>query len=101
MRRVLSTSAMVCIIALARTGPAPCQTASHTFEDVSKAFICTYMEQWSSPNAEALPFMDSVFPDSAVYVNRTLNHAALLQAKRRFAECWPVRRFVARTDAPS
>jgi hypothetical protein len=56
------------------------------------------MQRWSSPNPEALAYMDRVFPDEAVYFNRTLGHAALMRAKRRFAQRWPLRRFVVRND---
>lgn len=101
MRRVTSIIGMACIIGLALTGPAPSQSVAQTFEDASKAFIQTYMERWSSANPAALAFMDSVFLDKAVYFNRTLSHTALMQVKRRFAERWPVRRFVVRTDALS
>ena len=100
MRHVITT-ALACIIGVALTGSLNSQAATQTFEDASKTFVQTYMERWSAANAEALAFMNSAFLDKAVYFNRTLDHAALMQAKRRFAERWPVRRFVVRTDALS
>jgi hypothetical protein len=98
MRHVISGLVVACIAGTALAHPALCQTADLTFEDASVAFIHTYMQRWSSPNPEALAYMDEVFPDEAVYFNQTLGHAALLHAKRRFAERWPLRRFVVRKD---
>lgn len=83
---------------LAAPRAALCQTADRTFEDASVAFIRTYMEQWSSANPDALTYMDRVFSDEAMYFDQALNHAALMHAKHRFAERWPLRRFVVRDD---
>lgn len=101
MRHVTSTIVTACIISLTLTGWAFSQTTTQNFEAASKAFVQTYMERWSAPNPEALAFMDSVFLDKAEYFNRTLSHSALMQAKRRFADRWPMRRFTVRTDALS
>lgn len=98
MRHVISALVMACIAGFALAHPALCQTADRTFEEASIAFIHTYMERWSSPNPEALAYMDEVFPDKAIYFNQTLGHAALMRAKRHFAERWPLRRFVVRND---
>ena len=42
--------------------------------------------------------MDEMFPNEVVYFNQTTGHAALMHAKQRFAERWPLRRFVVRPD---
>ena len=49
-------------------------------------------------NPQAMAFMDKVFPDEIVYFTQPLNHPALMQRKRRFAERWPLRSFVVRDD---
>jgi hypothetical protein len=98
MRHTVSILLIACIATLAPLRPAPCETTNRTFEDASVSFIHKYMEQWSAPNPEALAYMNRVFPDQAGYFTQTLTHAALMQAKRRFAERWPVRRFTVRND---
>jgi hypothetical protein len=77
---------------------AAAQGNDQTFQQASIDFIQTYFEKWSASNAVALSFVDEVFPDHIVYFNKTLTHAALMDAKRRFVERWPERRFVARPD---
>jgi hypothetical protein len=89
---------MTCMFGLTLLRIAPCQTAGHTFEDASIAFIRTYMEQWSSPNPEAMAYMNKVFPNEAMYFDQTLSHAQLMQAKHRFTERWPQRHFVVRDN---
>jgi hypothetical protein len=74
------------------------QENDQAFQQASINFIQTYFEKWSASNAVALSFVDEVFPDHIVYFDRTLTHAALMDAKRRFVERWPERRFVARPD---
>ena len=98
MKHITSALVVACITGVALAPPALCQTADLTFENASIAFIHTYMQRWSLSNPEALAYMDEVFPDEAVYFNQTLSHAALMHAKRRFAERWPLRRFVVRKD---
>jgi hypothetical protein len=89
---------VACIAGLTAPNVALCQTTDRTFDDASVTFMQTYMKQWSSPNPEALAYMDRVFSNEAMYFNQTLHHAALMHAKRRFAERWPLRRFVVRED---
>ncbi|WP_428484778.1 hypothetical protein [Rhodopila sp.] len=62
-------------------------------------FTKTYFQQWSSSNAVALPYMDDVFPDQVMYFDKTLDHAALMTVKRRFADRWPERHFTERVDS--
>lgn len=98
MRHFVSALLAGCIAGFAVPGTVFCQTAGRSLEDSSIAFIQNYMERWSSPNPEALAYMDNVFSDQTVYFNQTLTHAALMRAKRRFAERWPQRHFVVRKD---
>lgn len=99
MRQLASITVMACIIGLGSVTPAPSQTSAQTLEDASKAFVRTYMERWSSSNSEAMAFMEGVFPGKMLYFDRELDHSAVMQAKRRFAERWPLRRFDVRGDS--
>ena len=70
-----------------------------TFQQASVGFIRTYFQRWSSSNAEALNYLNDVFPDQVTYFNKTLDHTALMAAKRRFVERWPERQFHERADS--
>jgi hypothetical protein len=74
------------------------QGSDRTFQQASVDFIQTYFEKWSASNAAALSFVDEVFPDRIVYFDKTLTHAVLMDAKRRFVERWPERHFTARPE---
>jgi hypothetical protein len=100
MRGITSTFVIACVACLALARPAPCQTTDSTSQNAT-AFIRTYMAKWSSPNPEALAYMDQVFSNETMYFDQKLNHSAVMQAKRRFAERWPLRRFVVRDDGLS
>jgi len=67
-----------------------------TFQQASVDFVQAYFREWSSPNAIALGYMDQVFPDRVAYFDKSLDHAALMNAKHRFAERWPERHFAER-----
>jgi hypothetical protein len=88
--------ALLCIATCASSLPVQARAEDRTFEDASITFILKYMQEWSSPNASALAYMNRVFPNSAIYFDHTLTHEQLMRAKRRFAERWPLRRFLVR-----
>ncbi|MFO1028341.1 MAG: hypothetical protein U1E70_24460 [Acetobacteraceae bacterium] len=98
MKLVALIVIVVCSASVGLERTACGQTTDHAPEDQSIAFIHRYMQQWSSPNSEALAYMETVFPDRIVYFNEIVGHAALMQRKRRFAERWPLRSFVLRVD---
>src|ERR1700712_1472554 len=101
MRYATSMLIVAWTVVLALARPAPCQTTDRTFGEASIAFVHTYMKLWSSPNPEAMAYMDKVFPDEIIYFTQPLNHPALMQRKRRFADKWPLRSFVVRDDGIS
>jgi hypothetical protein len=70
-----------------------------TFQQASIDFVKTYFQRWSSSNTEALTYFGDVFPNQVTYFNKTLDHTALMNVKRRFAERWPERRFQERADS--
>jgi hypothetical protein len=75
------------------------QADDQTFRQASIGFIKTYFQHWSSSNAVALTYLGDVFPDRVTYFNKTLDHTALMNAKHRFMERWPERRFKERGDS--
>lgn len=88
-------AASCCIVALA----APAHAEEQTFQQASIDFIKRYFQAWSSPNAVALAYMNQVFPDDVTYFDKDLDHAVLMDTKRRFAERWPERTFQERPDS--
>lgn len=88
----------ICCASLLLPLPSSGQMTDQSLANASISFIRTYMKEWSSPNPVALAYMNAVFPDQTTYFGKTLSHAELMQAKRRFAERWPIRRFVVRPD---
>src|SRR6476620_2575056 len=98
MRLAALALIVACIAGVAPAWSEPFHTTDRTFEEASIAFIHTYMQRWSSPNPEAMAYMDKVFSDGVSYFNETLNRTDLMQRKRRFAERWPLRSFAVRSD---
>jgi hypothetical protein len=90
-----------CVAGLALANGAPCQQPGSDPASASVAFVRTYIARWSSSNAEALAYMDTVFGPMATYFDQSITHGALMRAKRRFTERWPVRQFAMRDDGLS
>ena len=101
MRLAALALIVACLAGVAPARSEPYLTTDRTFEEASIAFINMYMQRWSSPNPEALAYMDKVFPDEILYFNQAVNHTELMQRKRRFAERWPLRSFAVRSDGIS
>lgn len=79
----------------AASSPSP----DDTFEQASVNFIRRYLQEWSGPAAAALAFMDQVYPSEVNFYGQELDHADLMNVKRRFAARWPERSLTPRPDS--
>jgi len=70
-------------------------TPSQDINDIARNFVSAYFEHWSAPNAEALQYFRSVYAATIKFDNREIARDALLEAKRKFADRWPNRIYVA------
>lgn len=57
-----------------------------------------YLAAWSSPNAEAMAYMDSRYGAVIDFYGSELSRTALIAEKLAFAERWPDRRYSARRE---
>ena len=62
-------------------------------EEESKALASRYLEAWSSDNPAAFNDMRNLFGPRVTYFGHSMDRDAIFNAKKRFAERWPVRRY--------
>lgn len=68
-------------------------------EQLAVSFASAYHLAWSSPNDEALAFMESAYAASVEFYGNRISHSALIGEKTKFAERWPVRTYTTRVGS--
>ncbi len=56
-------------------------------------FIARYHDAWSQDNPQALAAMEAYYGRAATFYGKSLNHAEIIDEKRKFAARWPLRAY--------
>ena len=76
-----------------QVGANPPSTAPVTTEQVALAFADIYYMAWSMKDADAIHFLDSIYPDTINFYGKAVSKQAVLSEKIAFAQRWPTRAY--------
>jgi hypothetical protein len=65
-------------------------------EQIATTFVTQYMQAWNGGNAVAMTYFDADYADQVDFYGKLTSRAALMDAKRKYAERWPVRKLTLR-----
>jgi hypothetical protein len=68
-------------------------------EAKAAATFAWYLRSWSGPNDQALTWLDRAYEERIDYYGKLTSKPKVMEEKKRFAERWPVRAYVARTHS--
>jgi hypothetical protein len=88
--------------AAAPTNPAVADAARSVVSPISleqraSNFISSLFAGWSSPNAQPLQALETLYADEVTYYGKVLSRDAVLDDKRRFVVRWPQRLYTIRS----
>ena len=70
-----------------------------SLEAKAAATLAWSLRSWSGPNDQALAWLDRAYAESIDHYGKLTVKAKVMEAKKRFAERWPVRAYVSRAHS--